>query len=272
MKRFYLHVGAPKTATSFFQTQVFNCIPGVRDNDKEHVCRKYDLLRDYGHKLKFIDPAAQSISVLKSELEDVVSGIAQDKILISEESYIGYWGIGFANAGNIAFLLREIFPEARILLTVREQYSWLCSLYQYCYHQYGAVDAKQFFITDPEEPVWALYRRRPSHVHCWVNWYFHYKIFCNYFGKEQVFLLPYEWLLTNPERAEDTLTSFLEQEVDIKKNLATVVNKSNKLSLFSSKQMEDEFIALVQNLNRQHNNLLDKELPHLELASLGYYL
>ncbi len=278
-KKIYIHVGAPKTATTFFQTKVFNQLDGVRDNDKEGLQNNAESnkLRALGQKIILNDVDGLSIIELKKHIQDIFDETTEEKILLSEESFLGLWAMGFCNGGNIALLLKKLFPEARILLGIREQYSWLTSLYNYCSgdkevrKNWNIPEPEKFFFKNPNLTSYKIVRHMYTHVNCWVNWNQHYSKFTSLFGEKNVSVLPYELLSTSSNNAEIILNSFLEQPSYLSSRLKDVVNPSKAKSLFDDEQKNSDFQQYVRNLNHESNMLLDEQLPHLDLKELGYY-
>jgi len=98
MKEVYIHVGLPRTATTFLQNEVF---PKLKLNYLLYLPLK--------------------------------GNIVDGKNLISDESLAGYsYIIGSNNASNkdIAKRLHDLYPKAKIIVVFREKNKWLKSFYK----------------------------------------------------------------------------------------------------------------------------------------------
>lgn len=277
-KRYYLHVGAPKTATTFLQTKVFGSLPGIRDNDKEGTREdaEKNQLRNLGIQLISRDAASHSYDDLFTRISEIEKETSEHKILLSEESFLGYWGRGFSNGGNMAVLLKDLFPSARILIGIREQADWLLSLYKYCsegdvQRHFAVGSPQEFFYLNAEQFVWKLNRYAPTHTYCWVNWYQHYRKFTHLFGADNVLVLPFEMLQSDVNGAEAILTEFLEQAVAIAPIVHDVVNPSEPKSVFATADEYEKFVNHVKSLNEESNRALDRAISEIDFKDLGYY-
>src|SRR6185369_17314986 len=74
MRRVYLHLGMPKTGTTFLQTSCFPFLSGLRYNDSELI-RLLD-------KIAYTNPAFLELDSLKLEATRIVNS-SGDKLLIS---------------------------------------------------------------------------------------------------------------------------------------------------------------------------------------------
>lgn len=140
MKRLLLHVGYHKTATSWMQNCLFVPEHGYRQVARhaevwEHVVGKHGLLFDAEEMRGAIDRGmalrqGQEIPVVSSEI-------------LSGHPFFG--GIG---SDVFALRLKEIAPDARILISVRHQYSALVSVYLQYLLRGGTMTPEQFFSGD----------------------------------------------------------------------------------------------------------------------------
>lgn len=121
MSQHFLHIGMPRTATTFLQTHVFPNLPGV----------DY-----YGLPFTHINPAfnaamfADDTVYKPNSLAAVVKQLDGEKVLISNESFVGqslYWHFG--NRTRIANRLQAAMPDATVLLFLRNQPDLIRSLY-----------------------------------------------------------------------------------------------------------------------------------------------
>lgn len=137
-----VHVGLPKTATTFLQKHVFP-----------------DLARGLG--ATYNDPAilrtlarAALFPLSEAEVAQVRERTATGDHVISLESLAGWNPVLWEER---AAQNRALFgPEARILLTLRDPVDWMTSLYQEMVHEGNVIPPQDFFVT---AATWALATR-----------------------------------------------------------------------------------------------------------------
>lgn len=124
----YLHIGVMKTGTTALQNSVFSRCEG---------------LSYFGKPLPALAPAIRDITTLGPEqwaqrLPDISRSIAAhlavagDRVLISEEEFSSGGEIdSAADRRVVAQRLHHLFPEASILIVVRNQFDALRSLFAY---------------------------------------------------------------------------------------------------------------------------------------------
>jgi len=106
--QYYIHVGLPKTASTYLQVYVFPELAGLRYFGKKQY-------RQYRER-----PAQPG-----------------EKVLFSSEKDIGL----FEELENI----QAHVPEARIIVVFREHYSWICSKYKYHLRKSGPLYFEEFY-------------------------------------------------------------------------------------------------------------------------------
>lgn len=120
-KEIYIHIGMPRTATTFFQQKVFPFLPEFETVglDQSHYSESFN-------KLQFSDDSLYDPSEILKQKEKW----KKNKILISNENFIGQsTHFNHINRSIIANRLKEAFPEAKILLVLRNQIDLLASIY-----------------------------------------------------------------------------------------------------------------------------------------------
>lgn len=111
----------PRTASTFFQREIFPNLPGFSfyGLEKTHY-------GDAFNKLQFADNSFYDTAVFDEFLKE----IENKKCLISNENFIGQSNyFNHANRSIIASRLQALFPDAKILLVLRNQIDLLQSLY-----------------------------------------------------------------------------------------------------------------------------------------------
>ena len=132
-QKVFLHVGFSKTATTSLQNHVFAALPGFQCLGKPWRDRGHenqDLQKALSH-ISYEDSVGYDIDFVRNELTRVVD-ISGGDIIISHEglTYGRFGGHTYYNPVLTARRLKDVFGEkAKIIFTIREQTSWLCSLY-----------------------------------------------------------------------------------------------------------------------------------------------
>ena len=131
----FIHVGYPKTATTWLQTRVFPAHSGILYENADRV---------FGDLPKTAAPEAQ----IRDEV-DALRGGTELPVLFSFEALIGMFlpspgeGNKRRNPHEIAASLKRIIPDARILITIRDQADLVESTYlQYVFGGYSARPEK----------------------------------------------------------------------------------------------------------------------------------
>ena len=123
--RIFIHVGLPKTASTYLQNNVF-----PRLNNIAYVGRPYTQENYAFNTLQYADNSLYSSSTMRKEIDDIEKEIAKGHpILISDELFSGFALYNFMNRGMIAERLSEIVPHAEIILFLRGQMDLIVSLY-----------------------------------------------------------------------------------------------------------------------------------------------
>jgi hypothetical protein len=123
--------------------------------------------------------------------------------VISQQDFCGNPIYGRYYGFDVANRLRETFPTAKILITIREQKSTLRSLYGQYIRQDGEWPIQTFLGVGNEPPGFAPICRLD---------HFEYDLlvghFVQLFGINQVLVLPYEMLSKNPIEFQQTIHDF----------------------------------------------------------------
>ncbi|GGA24450.1 hypothetical protein [Okeania sp. KiyG1] len=118
MTRTFIHVGLPKTATTFLQDKIF-----PRLNNTTLISRPYTQQSKTFNQLQYADDCYYDPEEIKKE----IGKIAASKILISDEIFCGTNLT--INRTLIVRRLKQAFPQAEIIIFLRGQQSLLMSSY-----------------------------------------------------------------------------------------------------------------------------------------------
>ena len=225
----YIHVVLPKTGSTFLQKHIFPKLNGVTSYSSQ--------LNELFFRTSFPWLYAQNhISIHSSRLAQrrklerifhrhtsVDMGIdGFEKVLFSSEGFCGVSWDPCLNSDLSANLLKQQFPNGRIILFIRRQDAWCNSIWRQLvvtedrFKEYFSAD--QLFSIDTPGCVPALLLR----------WTKLRASFCRVFGSSNVLVLPYELLLTDPLLAISQLCSFIGVDIPPHLDLAQKENTTNQ--------------------------------------------
>ena len=231
--KFYLHVGFSKTATTSLQDHVFVALPGFQCLGKPWGDVGYTdqgLRRALSH-LCYEDSIRYDSDFVRCELDRVVD-IDGGKILISSEG-LTYGRLGdsryYYNPVMVARRLKHIFKEdTTIIFTIREQMSWLCSLYlddssRRIFFDPGTT-IKRWFATEQRE-------QKRGHVNAldMANFDAIIREYETVFGSRDIRVLVFEELTEDVEAFTRNLCNALEfSDIDWMRNRLTTMNRHKR--------------------------------------------
>lgn len=121
MNNTIIHIGMPRTATTFFQQNVFPLLSNYTSYGL-----KTAHFNDVFNQLQFADDTFYS----KAKVLDFTKDWRGKNIVISNENFVGQsYFLNHINRSIVAKRLSEVFPDAKILLVLRNQIDLLASLY-----------------------------------------------------------------------------------------------------------------------------------------------
>ncbi len=138
MKKCVIHVGLHKTATTFLQKEIW---PNF--NNYTYISRPYTQHNHAFNKLQYADDSLYS----KNELLAELTKIKADNILLSDECLSGKpLFFSYINRSLIAQRLKDVFPDATIVIFLRDQKEILRSHYsEYIKMPYGTKKLEELF-------------------------------------------------------------------------------------------------------------------------------
>ncbi|MBR9921790.1 MAG: sulfotransferase [Bacteroidetes bacterium] len=206
MKQPVIHIGYNKTGSTWLQEELFP-------------------RREIGF-LSFMEMEAR-VNIYRSLVKqhalsfdgESVLGFYQQKIgsldnkglqpVFSCERFSGDPHSGGYDTKEIADRIKRLFPNARIILVVREQKSMLMSTFSQ-YIRAGGVRRLKYYMKPPKRGN----RRVPMFEYEYFEYHHLVQYYQQLFGKENMLVLPFEWLKTDPERYIRTLVTFSGLEID----------------------------------------------------------
>lgn len=199
-----LHPGFHKTGTTFLQEQVFSVAP-LFTQPWARQCI-YDHFF-YPHELGF---DAQSV---RKSLE-AIAGTGKDAAVtvLSEEGLSGNPFNGARESAAHARHLNAVFPEAKVVITVRRQAAMLRAIYLQ-YLKAGGRHSPQDFFNPKQEPEFTVFDVQTWHYHRLVEHY------ATLFGEENILVLPQEHLQHDQADFVDQLCAFVGVETGAAENI-----------------------------------------------------
>jgi len=297
-----IHIGAPRTGTSYLRKHVFPYIDGVDFLNKQGYLGDKQSVSDY---FTSIAHAADGDELYAESLVNAgIPAINSRKVLISEEHFL--WSVYhmFGNVRGRAYLLKKIVPNAKIIITIRRQPEYLISLFKYLstlphwhlHKQMSRIDN----MVDFDDEITALNIHKFLSVPCGfdvtkrfkqkapgegyflrdcrhfvsanVSWYKLVEIYRELFGTDHVLVLPQELLKSDPEKWLSNLSTFIGARVSTPKSSLNVkVNTTDAvISPFKSEMHAKKFIETVLAVNSSDNHLIAARIGELDFKSYGY--
>lgn len=196
-KRLLLHIGYHKTATSWMQQRLF-----VPEHGYRQVARHAEVWRHVVGKHGLLFDAEDMRSAIRIGMSDLRDG---EVPVVSSEILSGHPFYGGIGSDVFAHRLKEIAPDARILISVRHQRRILTSVYMQYLSRGGTMSPEKFFAGDPDL---GFYGFRPEHFeyHRLVG------LYQSLFGAENVYVISQESLVRDLDEAARGLARFAGNE------------------------------------------------------------
>lgn len=188
-----LHIGYHKTATTWMQRQLFMPVHGYRQ-----LCGHDEVFRYIvqPHGLRFDpEPMKSLIATARQMVELGEVGVVSSEILS------GHPFFGGRESEVYAERLAQIFPEAKILISVRNQMQILPSVYMQYVSRGGTMPPAQFFEGTNEIGYFGFSAEHFEYDRLVA----HYQ---NLFGSKNVYILPQENLRSDLRESMVQLANF----------------------------------------------------------------
>jgi len=234
-----IHIGYHKTGTTFLQRRFFNDEKsGLALAAGPPRTRVPVLNRNFIDVNPFeFDPVAA-----RRDLEPAIQNTQNRRLIpvVSHERFSGSPFGGGHDSKQIADRLGTVFPEARVMVVIREQVSMLLSVYKLYVRQGGAMNLRQFVDSRSGRMRVPGFRFDFLEYHRLIGYY------AWLFGKENVLVLPYEMLKDKPTEFFRRIGGFLGAEVSTPEHSSENASAS-ALALSLRRQLNRNFVR--DNLN-----------------------
>ncbi|MEO1435237.1 MAG: hypothetical protein AAFV80_06840 [Bacteroidota bacterium] len=284
-KPVFLHVGLHKTGSGFWQQQVFPFLEGVHYVDRETIHQN-----DGFNKLMLADDSLYD----PAEAQDFVDGLPDQPLLFSSESLSGkpqfYHAI---NRSMIARRLKDLFPNATIILFLRGQQEILWSMYnQYIKGRRDAAGRIEDFLWFPnkQEIDKAYFGRKTTKYKVYYDSsgfklhldVFKYKalidVYQSLFDKVEVFL--YEDFVQDPESVLERMLNIMEAHLSEGKTISFAKRENmgwSEQDISLKRRMNALKIPVHEPGERSHRSwlfwlgkLIPAKYPHLPKDYITY--
>ena len=128
MKTIYLHVGMPKTATTFLQARWFPFLKGIRYQDKA--------VKDLIDRMIYTNPILLDLPNIRKEFDGLLANTEGERLLISQERLFGNMLQNYQDNVYLAGCLKVVFPNAKLIIVIRRQDELAESIYKQALQSY----------------------------------------------------------------------------------------------------------------------------------------
>jgi hypothetical protein len=178
-----IHIGYHKTATNWFQEPFFgNPASGYLWLGKRPLTHPlHRLIRDR--------PLSFDAASVREEFEPLLAKAEAAGLVpvLSSPRLSGHSYSGGYDSKELADRVKQVFPEARILMVIREQRDMIASTYKQYVKAGGVCTLKQFL-----NPDWSRGFRVPGFHYSHFEYDLLIAYYQSYYGAENVLALPYE--------------------------------------------------------------------------------
>lgn len=222
-----IHIGYHKTASTWLQTHIL-------DNPETLLKRFFSKkdIRDFivlPHSLDFNSQSVKTHHLKLMEKAVTAENLSEDTIsVVSSERLSGHPHSGGYDSKEIADRLKSCFPDAKVLIVIREQKSAISSCYLQ-YVKYGGTCSIKDYVNPPKRglPVIPLFKFEHFDYVKLIQYY------RNLFGKDKVLVLPYELFKDEPQKFYTQILEFSNAKRLKKVPYGKITNK--RLSYLTSK-------------------------------------
>ncbi|WP_439634711.1 hypothetical protein [Glycocaulis sp.] len=155
----YIHIGLPKTATTFLQEKLFTQIENIKYIDRNYIHELFNEEDNEGFRAKFSKSPGIWASYAGRSINKIINSIECENILISEENISA--NVHFfdfqarrqqdpivlahhLNHMRKAILKGSRFSRVKILTTIRRQDTWIASRYAQSGATFSAPSQEHF--------------------------------------------------------------------------------------------------------------------------------
>lgn len=213
----YIHVGKGKTATTFLQNKIFN-----DHKDINYIAKDKNNYPEWLIQWHYADDFHYNNikDTIRNKLYD---NLQKDKINVISSEAFSIVGDLYKQVNRI----KDIYPEAKIILTLRDPIDAILSFYKYNIKEEGFTSSLENCIDWKRTPM-VFYKRKPIYI---ADFYYNeiINLYIKFFGKENLLILQYEDLMNNNKKFFLNLSKYLNVDINatnLKNHLQRKLNKS----------------------------------------------
>lgn len=230
-----IHIGYPKAASSFLQQVLFNNesfgFYKIFDVPSVEALEQFSLINGFEFSV------SKCNQVFRAE---IIKAVKKSLIPVLSHERLSYdHNLHQYNTKEIANRIYQTFPNALILIVIREQTQMICSLYREYIRNGGTLTIKQFLGDNLQRKGWRKFFELDI-----LEYYYLINYYQKQFGKENILVVPYEFLEKNPEIFFQRILSF------VKINNSPILQELNKIS---HTKVRVGFKLMALSLQRQLN-------------------
>jgi len=217
-QKLIFHIGLHKTATTFFQNEVFPTLTNWNYLNRPFIHNNFAL-----NKLLYEDDTLYDPQIVR----DQIASITGEQLLFSSENLTGQPWMSAINRAQIARRLREISDHCEIILFIRGQKSIIYSHYNNFINNYQGIRNIEDFVWKPSgDYTYEMYANGRSSIprntyynlswfNIHVNNFLYYPLIKYYkqlFG-ERMHVFLYETFSQNPDEVFNKLETVLDEKI-----------------------------------------------------------
>jgi len=233
-----IHIGYHKTGTTFLQKNFFSL------KDIGFDSHDYFFREKIKELLVLPGPFDYSLSRAKDYFYPIIDRSIENGFIpvISHERLSGALHCGGYDKVILAHRLAELFPEAKILMCIREQTSIIYSSWAQFIIKGGTQGLREY-ISPPRQVAFPCFKLEHFDYHKMMQ------LYSSLFRREQILVLPYEDLVKDNNHFLSQILSFAQTKKRvIKADNATLNASANSIEL-SIRRLLNPFIS-----RSEHNN------------------
>lgn len=261
----YIHIGFPKTATTTLQDNVFAHHSEIRYLGKSAAFKGNREPIIYNRAALFMNIWRLSRKLWNPE----------EAVRMAADCVLPYCSLGGPNVisleefsyatprrWDVPKRLKQVFGNARIILTIRSQYDSLVSAYYWKFLNLELnTDFDEWFDSMMACAQNALNRtNQPLNL---PRYYDVVRVYAEVFGKENICIIPFEWLRHDSLKFAEKLSDFIgidaaETHLLLSRKRQNI--RQSELTIKYQRQVKKIFLAFFRHINK-----------NLSRSQIGYY-
>lgn len=269
-KNILIHIGYHKTGTTWLQEELFNSteineLDTLSVTETKHSTLAFHFIYDKDQYL--LSPFDNNEDNIKQHIEDIICSKAIDNEktwVMSHERLSGYPSSGGFDSQSIANRIKNIFPNAKIFIVIREQVDLITSVY-FQYLKEGGVKNIFDYLNTSYDGMNTSFSPHHFYFNNLIQYY------SELFGKEKLIVLPYELLKNDPSNFIKELEKTVNQNINIDESSYNVyMNKTSDYYIkYNFRRLNKYLIKSSLNNYSNSSNKWRKKIVKVIINSLS---